>query len=44
MCFCDSKKKPLIRAADIVANRIYFFSKRNKINQLKEKVLIINLP
>lgn len=44
LCFCDSNKKPLIRAADIVANRIYFFSKRNKINQLKEKVLIINLP
>ncbi|MCH4502075.1 DUF3800 domain-containing protein [Staphylococcus haemolyticus] len=42
--FCDSNKKPLIRAADIVANKIYFHSNTNSVNKLRPKVIITKLP
>lgn len=43
--FCDSSKNPLIRAADIVANRIYFEAKndREKLYS-RENFYLINLP
>lgn len=44
LCFCDSKKKALIRAADIVANKIYFHANINKVDDLKHKVIITELP
>jgi len=33
--FLCSKKKPLIRAADIIANRIYFHCNRNEFDKIK---------
>lgn len=42
--FCDSNKKALIRAADIVANRVYFHAKKENINIIEEKVFITRLP
>lgn len=39
--FVDSKKNPLIRAADIVCNRVFYFAKEDRINELKEKVIIL---
>ncbi|MCC8136116.1 MAG: DUF3800 domain-containing protein [Ruminococcus sp.] len=42
--FCDSSKKPLIRAADIVANRIYFIAKKNMPYEEKETFFITYLP
>ena len=30
LTYCDSKQKPLVRAADIVANNIYHQAKNNK--------------
>lgn len=44
LSFCDSNKKALIRAADIVANKIYFHSKRNILEHLNKKVIITKLP
>lgn len=34
--FCDSKNFPLIRGADIIANRIYGLSINNKFDKIKE--------
>lgn len=44
--YCDSKVKPLIRAADIVANKIYFLATQHQIDLLssKKKIYIIELP
>lgn len=40
----DSKNTPLIRAADIVANRIYFLANSSNLNQINEKVFLTFLP
>lgn len=44
--FCNSKSKLLIRAADIVANRIYYLSSSNQAEKIKQiqNLYIINLP
>mgnify|MGYP005907535669 CR=1 FL=1 len=43
--FCDSEKKPLIRAADIVANKIYYCAtKCNGEFEIRNNMYIINLP
>ena len=39
--YCNSAKTTLIRAADIIANHIYFEVNRNKISLLKEKGIFI---
>uniref|UniRef100_N2ACE1 Uncharacterized protein n=1 Tax=Eubacterium plexicaudatum ASF492 TaxID=1235802 RepID=N2ACE1_9FIRM len=41
--FCDSKKVTLIRAADIVANRIYFMALNRKLENLSG-IYISSLP
>jgi hypothetical protein len=41
--FCDSKYKPLIRAADIIANRIYHIANHNN-TELKNNLFIKRLP
>lgn len=41
--FCDSKKVTLIRAADIVANRIYFMALNRKLENLSG-IFISSLP
>lgn len=41
--FCDSKKVPLIRAADVVANKIYFMALNRKIGELKD-IFLTTLP
>lgn len=33
--FCDSKSKPLIRAADIIANRLYYGANTHSIEQVR---------
>ena len=35
--YCNSSKIPLIRAADIVANKIYTTTLRNELHTLKNK-------
>lgn len=44
--FCDSKTRTLIRAADIVANRIYFSATSGDLTTLRgrKKMLVIELP
>ncbi|MDO4794222.1 MAG: DUF3800 domain-containing protein, partial [Filifactor alocis] len=44
--FCNSKSKLLIRAADIIANRIYYLSSSNQVEKIKQiqNLCIINLP
>lgn len=42
--FCDSKVVTLIRAADIVANKIYFHATKNTLNEMNDKVIIKTLP
>ena len=42
--FCNSSKKVLIRAADIVANRIYKDAISNNLNELTNKVYLHSLP
>ena len=43
--FCDSKNKYLIRAADIVANRIYYLAGKEKFEDLRgENMYITYLP
>lgn len=41
--FCDSAKVPLIRAADIVANRIYYMALNRNIEKLNG-IYITTLP
>lgn len=41
--FCDSKYKPLVRAADIIANRIYYMANSKNI-QTKNNLYIKFLP
>lgn len=40
----DSKKSTLVRSADIIANRVYFHSVNNSLNDISEKVFIRQLP
>lgn len=43
--FCNSKTVPLIRSADIVANRVYFHALKGKISDLtKPNLTITNFP
>lgn len=42
--FCNSEQRTLIRAADIVANKIYSASMRNELDNLKNKITITYLP
>lgn len=42
--FCNSEQRTLIRAADIVANRIYSASIRNVLDELQKKITITYLP
>lgn len=38
--FLDSNKESLIRAADIVCNRVYYFATKRDVRDLKDKVII----
>lgn len=40
----DSKLDPLIRAADIVANRVYFKARTNDLPDVRRKVSVLMLP
>lgn len=44
--YCNSASKLLVRAADIVANKIYYFAKNEKRNELKQlsNMHVIYLP
>lgn len=45
LCFCDSNSKPLIRAADIIANRIYYLvNTKSDYNFNDDKIHILRLP
>lgn len=45
LTFCDSNKKPLIRAADIIANRIFYYANHKNTNELlNDHLFIHNLP
>lgn len=43
LSFCNSEKKPLIRAADIIANQIFFAATNRKFDKL-DKIYITTLP
>ena len=42
--YCNSAKKTLVRAADIVANRLYYYASNGKEEQLNGKINIHNIP
>ncbi len=42
--FRDSKHTTLIRAADIVANKIFYHAKHNNIHEIKRKIFIVQFP
>lgn len=42
--FCNSEQRTLIRAADIVANRIYTQAIRNNLDDIRDKVILTCLP
>lgn len=44
--YCNSEAKLLVRAADIVANKIYYLAKNNKRNELEQisKINVVFLP
>lgn len=42
--FCNSKTKTLVRAADIVANRLYYLLTNNKLNELKDNFSCVAVP
>ena len=44
--YCNSASKLLVRAADIVANKIFYFAKNEKRNKLKQlsNMYVIYLP
>ena len=42
--FCNSEHTTLIRAADIVANKVYYHAMNNRLNEIKDKVFITMLP
>lgn len=43
MNYCNSAKKPLIRAADIIANRVYYYALNNKLDEIKYDHLVITI-
>lgn len=43
-CMRDSQSDPLIRAADIAANKVYFHATRNRLPELSQRVRICHLP
>ena len=42
--YCNSEKQALIRAADIVANRIYYHAINDKLAEVENKIYIHKLP
>lgn len=42
--YCNSSKKALIRAADIVANRVFRYTLSGKLHELEDKIHIHKLP
>lgn len=44
--YCNSEAKLLVRAADIVANKIYYLAKNDKRNKLEQisKINVVFLP
>lgn len=44
LSFCNSAKKPLVRAADIIANRVYHVALTDRANLSKSGVYIVELP
>lgn len=42
--FRDSRAHPLIRAADIVANRVYYHARTKKLPEISSKVTVLILP
>ena len=44
VCYCNSEKQALIRASDIVANRVYYHSISNKLDRISDKVFLTYLP
>ena len=43
-CLRDSARDPLIRAADIVANRVFHYATMDKLPELRSKIIIKELP
>lgn len=44
LTYKDSKKENLVRSADIIANRVYFHSVNNSLDDISAKVFIRQLP
>lgn len=46
VCYCNSEKTPLVRAADIIANRVYYHANKDQIDKLKNTnhLVIKELP
>jgi len=44
VCYCNSSKQALIRASDVVANRLYYHANKSKLYNLENKVHIVYLP
>lgn len=42
--FCNSKNQTLVRAADIVANRLYYLLNKDKLNELRDNFSCISVP
>lgn len=42
--FVDSEKTPLVRAADIVANKVFFLARTRQLREARKKVSLILLP
>lgn len=42
--FCNSEQRTLIRAADIIANKIYSKSIHDDLDALRNKIIITTLP
>lgn len=43
--YCNSEKKTLIRSADIIANRVFYYARNNTLQSLaKDEMLIIHQP
>ncbi len=42
--FCNSKTTTLVRAADIVANRLYYLLTNNKLNELRDNFSCVAVP
>ena len=44
LSYCNSEKVPLVRASDIVANKVYYCAKNSKLHTIEDKVYIKSLP